>query len=186
MRSPILAFSLLAAAGTAVVNAAPQAPRLGGKIATPRNTEVQQFAKFPRGESDLLSSATDLGDNHKAGLLGRDLTDLPTGGLPVPIRRGLPALPTDSLPIAQLITGGGKSSGGGGSNARQDDLKVPDPDAAAKGQAEAEQVVASAKPPSMPSFNDVSQQKTSSASKSTAGNQNPVRPLAYNQRRPEA
>lgn len=66
MRSPIIAFSLIAAVGPAIVSAAPQgSPRLGGDaIAHPRNTEVQRFAKLPRDGlfgTDAVSEAASQG-----------------------------------------------------------------------------------------------------------------------------
>ena len=59
----MLAFSLFAAAGPAIVAAAPQgSPNLGGTVVThPRNTEVQRFARLPRagGLFDTTMFASD-------------------------------------------------------------------------------------------------------------------------------
>lgn len=56
----MIAFSLLAAAvGPTLVSAAPQAaPRLGGTdaVAHPRNTEVERFARIPRGLFGMADS----------------------------------------------------------------------------------------------------------------------------------
>ena len=59
----MLAYSLFAAAGPAIVAAAPQgSPNLGGTVVThPRNTEVQRFARLPRagGLFDTAMFASD-------------------------------------------------------------------------------------------------------------------------------
>ncbi|KAI0639224.1 hypothetical protein C8Q77DRAFT_46980 [Trametes polyzona] len=98
MRSPLIAFSVFAAAvSPTLVSAAPQSPKLGNEgITHPRNTEVkfpQRFA-FPR--ADPLSDPLGFLSGGAGGLSG----GLPLGGTSTPPQSNAGYKPGQPLPGA--------------------------------------------------------------------------------------